>query len=145
MTNIIPKDLDEAVVDLLTGPDNQTICTDLKKEFLTAEIIKKLKNTDSFDATYIECNQYGELIKKALEISPYHIILPVGSGEPYNCFYNYITEKKLFAKLVDVIPQENHPLSSKGNIEKTLADKLYCKFMNQSSFEKIKKMCLMTE
>lgn len=137
LVNIVPSDLEEEIVRLLISPNSQVVKSDLEKEFLSAEMITDLVNGNSYDATYIEGSQYDEMIKKVVSVSPDCVALPVGSGELYNCFYNYIRENRLSAKLIGIVPQSNHPLSSKESDERTLADKLYCKFMNPKAIEKV--------
>ena len=137
LVNIVPSDLEEEIVRLLTGHNSLVVRSDLEKEFLSEEKMKGLANGNSYDATYVEGYQYDKMIEVAVNISPDHIVLPVGSGELYNCFSNYIRRNQLSTKLTGIVPKGNHPLSSKESDERTIADKLYSKFMNPKAINKI--------
>ena len=136
LINIVPTDLEEKIVKSLTGLSSRVVKLDLGQKFLSAGMVEGLVSSNSYDATYIEGNQYDEMIKRVISVAPNFVALPIGSGELYNCFYNYIRESRLSVKLIGVVPQGNHPLSSKKTDERTLADKLYCKFMNPNAIKK---------
>lgn len=138
LINIVSRDLEERIVRSLISQNSQVMRFDLEKEYFSSANIAE----GSFDATYIEGPQYDTLIRSAIAISPEYVALPIGSGELFNCFYNYIREHRLSTKIIGIVPRGNHPLSQHGTSDRTLADKLYCEFMNLKALEKIRESLL---
>ena len=129
--HIVGKSLPEKVKKLLSNKKNRVIESDLERQYLSPEAINDLVGQSSFDATYVEGPQYNPLIELALSVNPDKIIVPVGSAELFNCSYLYIKNKKNMVKIIGVVPRYNHPLSRSNSpqYEKTLADKLGCRFI----------------
>ncbi len=139
LVHIVPHSLDERIVALLRGQKSHVIKMNLDEQLISACALANLVSPGSYDATYVEGPQYDPMIKELLSISPDYVIVPVGSGELFNCIYNHLSGYRLGTKLIGIIPKGNHPLSSISAYEKSLADKLACTFIQPQAMQKIKK------
>lgn len=142
LVNIVDKNLDSNIKEPLIGANSSILELDLtKRKYSPKELdllVKQIFGKNSFNATYIEGPQYYPLIEQSLSINPDYVIIPLGSGELYNSFYNYLKKYNHKTKLIGIIPQGNHALSARGNTEITLADKLFCQYITNEAKIKIK-------
>lgn len=137
LTNIVDSKFNETTFLNLESDRSMLKQIDLDKEFLSQNTINSIIGQNSLDVTYFESSQYDSLFATIIEAKPTHIIVPVGSGELYNCCYNYISQQNLSIKLIGILPKGNHPLSKYSKKEDTLAEKLYCKYMYSDAKRKI--------
>lgn len=140
LTCIVSDSINESIALSLIGPNSNIMKYDLERE----DITKKLPNliNNSFDVTYVKGNPYIDVISTMNKHNFDYIIIPLGSGELYTRFLDYIKEHKLSTKLIGVIPFAKHPLSKEyrhwASFPDSYADKLTCKFINSKIAIKIK-------